>query len=63
MKTITNNSISGRYFSFEILTEGDYIDISLKSRCQGGLEYQPVDKNELKELADFINRYLDKSNG
>jgi hypothetical protein len=54
------HEISGRYFTFEILTDGGYIDVNLRSKAHGGLEYQPVDKDELKELANFINRYLDK---
>ena len=61
MTTIINNSISGRYFCFEIMTEGDFIDISLKSRCQCSLEYQTLDKDELKALADFINKYLENN--
>lgn len=55
------NYIDGKYFSFEILTQKDCIDIGLTSRNQFDMQYQSVDKDELKGLADFIYNYLENN--
>lgn len=57
----TKETLSGQYFTFEILKNEENINISLKSAGHCGREYQPVDKYELKELAEFILKYLEKN--
>jgi len=58
-KTITSHSITsttGQYFCFEIITNDGVIDIRLS-----GLEWQIVKKDELRELARFILKYLENN--
>lgn len=47
----------GQNFSFHILEEKNTISIGLAS----SYVYAPVDKNELKELAQFILQYLENN--
>jgi hypothetical protein len=51
------NTYTGQHFLFHIVKEDGDISITLSS----GYVYAPVDKFELKELADFIYDVLEKN--
>jgi hypothetical protein len=53
----TYQSYKGDTFIFHLFDEKDTIRIGLSSK----LVYPTVDKDELRGLADFINKYLENN--
>lgn len=54
----TKETLQGQHFIFHILEEDGKITIGLAS----DYVYPPIDKFELKDLAEFITTYLENDN-
>lgn len=56
-----HNSISGQYFTLRIIREdGKFTTMMLSNPDETRSHVVPIEKRELKELADFINKTIEE---
>lgn len=58
----TNETYLAEYFIFRIFNDENGESVGLASNSDKFYVYPPTNKDELKGLAEFILRYLDKVN-